>query len=190
MAHAESLPDDVLRAVAEQIGTLLPGVFAADSLPVGRVRIGETFEVWVLEPDAITEATNQLRRLATPTGRWHHQVSLDGVMRSFARSTPLGVKADSWRVTEVFESELARKIDDAIDWVDRNITDDPLVHLLIIPAYQTQAFWLLRDAGDDQVLVLDRPPEFTHLHTDRLLSQGEFLKALRSEQHIIGRLRS
>jgi hypothetical protein len=192
MAHAENFPDAAADEVVKQIGALLPGQFIANPPAEGEVTLSETFEVWILDGNAVTQPTDSLRQLARPTGYRHHQVFIKGAAKLFARSTPPDAATGRWRVTEVFESELAGKIDEAIDLIDsmdRDDIDDPLVRLLIAPTYQTHAFWLLSDTKDDQVLVLSRPPEFTSLRTDQLLSQGEFLEALRGEQHIIGRLR-
>jgi hypothetical protein len=191
MAHAEALPEEVLDKVLEQVGVLLRGAFDSEQLSGAEVGLGETFDVWVLEADAVIRPTDDLRLLANPTGRWHHQVSVNGVVEAFARSVPLGATPDSWRVVEVFKSPLASKIDKAIVRVDDlHIVGDPLARLLIVPAYQVHAFWLLNDKNVEQVLVIDRPEQFIHLHADQLLSYHEFLEALRREQHIIGRIRS
>lgn len=199
MAHAISLPDEVEDEVVKQIGELLPGQFIANPPAEGDVTLGETFEVWMIEGDTSKWHTAYLRELARPTGYLHHQVYVRGNAMLYARSTPLSTAPGSWRVTEVFESELAEDIDkaiDAIDEIESDGADDSLVRLLVIPTYQTHALWLLRDSGDDQVFVLNRPPEFTSLSvfnslsSDRLPNQGEFLEALHSVQPIIGKLRS
>jgi|SRR6185436_17036475 len=189
MAHAESLPNDVLEAVAEQIGAILPGVADSADLRDAQVTMGETFELWALGADAITQPINDLNQLATQTGRWHHQVAYRGEIGSFARSAPLGAEPSSWRVAEFFESPLAKKIDEAINWIDQNTDMDPLVRLLVVPAYQLHAFWLL-DAENVQVFVIDCPSQFTYLRSGYLFSQDEFLQSLRQEHHIIGRYRS
>lgn len=192
MAHTLSLPDDAEDEIVKQIGELLPGQFMANPPAEGDVTLGETFEVWMLEGDAVRWHAASLRDLARPMSRLHHQVYVREKAKLYARSTPLAAEPGSWRVTEVFESELAGNIDKAIetiDEIDSDRADDSLVHLLVVPTYQTYAFWLLRDSWNDGVLVLDHPPEFTSLSRDRLLSQGEFLEALRGERPIIGRIR-
>jgi hypothetical protein len=190
MAHAESLSDDVLNVVAEQIGAMLPGVYDKEQLSGAGVEIGETFEVWVLGLDAVTQPLNDLKLSAHPRGLWH-QVRLNGQPQIFARSILLGVRPSSWRVVEVFQSTLAEKIDEAITWVDLNVPDDLLTRLLVVPAYQVHAFWLLPDQGPGQVLVIDSSARLARLQSPkRLLSETEFLEALCSERPIIGRSRS
>lgn len=191
MAHTESLQDKVLDVIAKQIVTLLPAIFSPEELFEAELGLGETFDVWVLEADAVIRSTDDLRELANPTGRLHHQVFINGVIETFARSIPLGATPDSWQVVEVFKSPLARKIDEAIRQVDDLYIDgDPLTRLLVVPAYQVNAFWLLNHESVEKVFVLDRPEKFTNLPTNQLLSYKEFLDALRKEQHIIGRVRS
>lgn len=195
MAHAEGLADDVLKEVARQIGAMVSGVIGPDKLAEARLTMDKTpFEIWMLGADALLQPTVDLRLLASPTGRWHHQVALDEKVIAFARSMPLGAQPSSWRVQEFFVSELAGKIASAARWVDdeNNVAGDPLVRLLDVPAYMVHAFWLLRDEGEgeEEVFVIDCPKSFTHLSTDRLLSQFEFIEALRREQHIIGRILS
>ena len=98
---------------------------------------------------------------------------------------PLGPDAGSWAVRELFQSEIARKIDDVIDWIDPNVKGDPLVRLLIVPAYQLHAFWL-KEGEASQVVVVDMPNGFTRLQYGKLYTSKEFLEALAQEQHIIG----
>lgn len=191
MEHAEGLPDNVKEVIAKQIGMLLPRIFDPELLSQAEVKLRETFEVWVLEADAVIQSTDDLSLLARPIGRWHHQVSIDSEVKSFARSTPLGATPESWRVVEVFQSPLAEKIDDALRRIDDlKLGDEWLARLLVVPAYQVHAFWLLNSEDVEKIFVIDHPAQFTHLLTDRLLSYDEFLVALRREQHIIGRLRS
>ena len=191
MARAESLSDDVLSVVAEQIGAMLPGVYYKEQLSGVDVEIGETFEVWVLGLDAITQPLNELKLLANPRGLWH-QVRIEGLAQVFARSILLGAQPSSCRVVEVFQSKLAGKIDEAIKWIDdKKFPDDWLTRLLIVPAYQVHAFWLLPDEGAGQILVVDTPAQSAFIQpAERLPSEKEFLDALRSERPIIGKSRS
>ena len=98
---------------------------------------------------------------------------------------PLGPEASNWSVREMFESEIARKIDDAIEWVDQNVKGDPLVRLLVVPAYHLHAFWL-KEGNASQVLVVHMPQGFAKLQTGKLYGSKDFLEALAQEQHIVG----
>ena len=186
------LTGGVLDVVAAQINALLRGVFNPDRLAGAQIAMGLTLEVWVLEADAtIIQPTDDLKQLARPAACWHHQVVINGVTESYARSTPFGAEPKSWRVVEIFESQLAERIDRAMGWVIENVPDDPLVRLLIVPAYELHAFWLITEAEVEQVFVIDCPAQFTNLRSDQLFeSQNRFLEALRREPHIVGRIRS
>lgn len=184
MAHTDALPNDVLDAVAAHIGAEAGGSFGAGVLQK-KMELMESFAVWSLGADAVTKSGVDLSQLAQQTGRWHHQINIDGKAEAFARSMSLGPDAASWSVREMFESEIAKKIDDAIEWVDQNVEGDPLVRLLVIPAYHVHAFWL-KEGDASQVLVVDMPQGFTQLQSGTLYSSAEFLEALAKEQHIVG----
>ena len=185
MAHADTLPNDVIDTVAAQIGAGAAMSLGAAVLQKKSVELTESFAVWALGADAVPKSGTDLTQLARQTGRWHHQIKLDGKAESFARSMPLGPNAANWSVREMFESEIAKKIDDGIEWVDRNVKGDPLVRLLIVPAYHVHAFWL-KEGDASQVLVVDMPQGFTKLQTGKLYTAKEFLEALAQEQHIVG----
>jgi hypothetical protein len=185
MAHSDVLPDDVIDNLAAQIGSEAGRTLGAAILQRKTIEMTESFSIWALGADLVTKVDVDLSQLARQTGRWHHQIKVDGKAESFARSMPLGPSATDWSVRELFESEISQKIDDAIDWIDQNVQGDPLVRLLIIPAYHLHAFWLL-DGTLSQVLVVDMPPSFTKLQYGRLYSSREFLETLSQEQHIIG----
>lgn len=138
-----------------------------------------------LRADAVAKTDLDISQLARQTGRWHHQIKIDGKAESFARSVPLGPDAANWSVRELFQSEVAQKIDEAIDWIDSNVTGDPLVRLLIVPAYHLHAFWL-KEGDASRVLVVDMPASFTRPQYNKLYTSKEFLEALTEEQHVIG----
>lgn len=112
----------------------------------------ETFCVYSLRFDRIEEGLQtgaDLVQLAEPTGRWHHQVMCGGWTVGFARS--LSESAASFNVCQLYVSDLAKHIDDAVTWIDAfekqnpaYAASAPVVRLLFIPSYQTHAFWLVR----------------------------------------------
>lgn len=197
MAHSDPLPDEVAKYLASQIAVVsrdLPtatprparrkGVAAVAGPPPNR-ELTESFAIWTLRDEAVTKPNTNLTELAHETGRWHHQVKVAGVPASFARSTPLGPAPDHWRVNAFFDSPIARKIDQAITWIDENVKNDPLVRLLVAPSYHLHAFWLVKD-GVNTVVVADMPPNFKALRYEKPYSSEEFLLALSQEQHITG----
>jgi hypothetical protein len=58
--------------------------------------------------------------------------------------------------------------------------DDPLVRLLICPAFYVHAFWLV-GKGTSHILVVDMPNQFTHLKYTTLYPPREFLENLARE---------
>lgn len=189
MAHSDTLPIDTAKAIASQVGQRLasvatPARLAAPAGPPGP-DLGETFSVWVLGLDAVTRSHEDISKLAVQTGRWHHQIRYGGRPQAFARSVPTGPKPDDWAVTQLFESRVAERIDEAVDWVDQNVQGDPLVRLLIMPAYYLHAFWLV-EPDQSQLLVVDMPDGYTRLKYKTLYDPKIFLDHLAQEQHAQG----
>ncbi len=185
MAHADTLPIDVLDAVASKVAAPLAefGAVARQAQPTAE--LGETFSVWSLAPTAILTPDADFATLVTQTGRWHHQIKVSGKAAAFARSTPLGADASNWDVTQLFQSDISEKIDKAVDWVDSNAKGDPVVRLLIAPSYYLHAFWL-SDGKDNQVYVIDAPASFSHVQPSALYSAKEFLEKLAKEEPASG----
>src|SRR6266581_4621952 len=111
MAHADSLSEQILDVLAGQIGPCLGQVMGATLRGAKKAELTETFPVWMLGLDSLAQGSDDLGKLATQTGRWHHQIKTDGRPDAFARSQPLGADPSSWKITAVFQSELAQKIE-------------------------------------------------------------------------------
>src|SRR5947209_6723173 len=99
MAHSDMLPSDVIDTVAAQIGAEA-GKSLGAAMVQKAMELTESFSVWSLGADAVTKSNLDLAQLARQTGKWHHQIKLDGKAKSFARSVPLGPDAESWKVQE------------------------------------------------------------------------------------------
>lgn len=190
MAHAANLTQSVLNVVTAQVDALLRGVFDPARFSQAQIEIVLTFETLMLEADAIIQPTDDIEQLVSPAVYWHHQVAINGETEFYARSKPEGADPESWRVVELFESQLAEKISQSMRWVNDNVGGDPLVRLLIVPVYQLHAFWLITEIEEEQVFVIDCPPQLINLQPEQLLSEKGFLEALRREPHIVGRIRS
>jgi hypothetical protein len=185
MAHADALPADVLDALATKVAVPLAesGIVAQQAQPAAE--LSETFSVWALTPTAILTPDSDFHKLVTQTGRWHHQIKVRGKAAAFARSMPLGSDAESWDVTQLFQSDIPEKIDRAVDWVDSNVQGDPVVRLLVAPSYYLHAFWL-SEGKSDQVYVIDVPASFIQVHPATLYSASAFLQKLAQEQPASG----
>lgn len=181
MAHTDTLPNDVLDAVASKVGAPLAEFGAVATQGQAAAELGETFSVWSLAPTAILTPDADFQKLVAQTGRWHHQIKISGKAAAFARSTPLGADANSWDLTQLFQSDISEKIDKAVDWVDHSIKGDPVVRLLIAPSYYLHAFWL-SEGNKSQIYVIDVPTSLTHVQAGTLYSTKDFLEKLAQEQ--------
>lgn len=183
MAHADSLPDNILDTILEEVSNFLNATrdFFKGDIPT---EMGETFSVWILDADKIEPTTTDLTRLARPLNRWHHQLKFGKKAVMFARSMPLEMKPSNWTVQELAESPIPDRIDRAIDWIDTYTENDPLVRILVVPAYHIYAFWLI-DGDKSQLLMVDLPPNFTNLRTDRLYSSQNFFSGLFQEHPVM-----
>ena len=198
MAHSDNVPDKALKAVASLIGEVIGDVLqqshllsaTGESSLTLAADLGETFAVYRLDPGSVSqfrETGSDLLQLAKPTGRWHHQIVVDGRGEAFARSTAARKDNSSASLRGLFVSPLAARIDNAIRWINDNAGGDPLVRLLIAPAYQIHAFWLVYEGRPaSKVFIVKAPSRFARLKRDRLLKSSEFLKALSTKGHHTG----
>lgn len=186
MAHSDPLPDDVLVNIADEISTRL-------SAPTGVMErradsgfsLGEHFAVWMLRLEDLSKITSDLSERAMQTGYWHHQIRHDQETSLYARTRPLGPNAADWSIEEIGSSEIASHIDQAITWIDDNSAGDPTVRLLIVPAFYLHAFWLV-EQGKSEVLIVDRPEQYSDLEYCHLYGSEEFLDILKHQQHASG----
>jgi hypothetical protein len=149
--------------------------------------MGDSFPVYALDALMLLRATDDLRELARPTGRWHHQIKYSGRTRAYARSAPSGAGAGRWLVREVMESDLAEKIDLSFKWLRSVLADDYQARLLTVPTYQVEAFWVINErTADQKVVIIDSPPYMKSFTVDILYSSREFIQSLRSERTVIG----
>ena len=181
MAYAASLPDAVLDGVARQLGGMLETLDPAMvEVPVG---LAETFPVWLLNRPNDGET---LHELATPTTQWHHQIrTAAGRPVAFARSTHPAADGDDDAAPALVRSDIATRLDDAIAWIDQHVPEPAEVRLLVAPAYQLHAFWLVRD-GDSRVVVSDFPEGSLELRPGQIYPEQAFLAALRTAEPITG----
>ncbi|MEM7725858.1 MAG: hypothetical protein AAF208_05730 [Cyanobacteria bacterium P01_A01_bin.45] len=189
MTEFRSLPEDVVDEIVKQIGLGLENLRPIPTLGgASELKLFETVDIWSLRSDLLLESTNDLTILAKPTGRWHHQIKINGVPTSYARSVANGPSALDWHVVGVFESPIATKIDDAINWIDGNISGDYVVRLLTVPCYQIQAFWLVNNDNSQpqQIVLISAPAEYSTLDYERAYAVDEFLDVLRTVNNIQG----
>lgn len=190
MATFKTLPDDVVAHLQTKVGLSLPRTI--DALGVAgasRLTLNENVDVWQLSANLVPESTNDLNLVAKPTGEWHLQVKAEDIPIAYARSSPIGFDPTDWLVDGVFQSDLAQKIDEAVDWIDANVQNDNiLVRLLVAPAYQLHAFWLIdQDEPNQQtIVIIDAPDEYLFQKPPTTYSPQQFLDNLRSVRHVEG----
>jgi hypothetical protein len=185
VAHAPSLPRDVLLSIARQAGERLS--LAMLGLPAGStLAIGESFPDFMLSPTAVSTPDAPFGGLVTDTGAWHHQIRHGASSVAFCRSRPNDASAGDHRVVSVIRNAaVACRIDAAIQWIDRNVPGDPLVRLLHVPAYHVLAFWL-HYPDRDAVVIANKPSKYDRLSLEHVYPAGDFLRALAQEESIRG----
>jgi hypothetical protein len=190
MATFKTLPDDVVAHLQTKVGLSLPRTI--DTLgfaDTSKMTLNENVDVWQLPANLVTEPTNDLNFLAKPTGEWHLQVRSDDIPIAYARSSPIGFAPTDWLVDGVFQSDLAQKIDEVMTWIDANLQNENiLVRLLVAPAYQLHAFWLIdQDEPSQQtIVIIDAPDEYLFRKSPETYSPQQFLDTLRSVRHVEG----
>lgn len=144
----------------------------------------ESLQLWMLDTYRLAQqgGDGDIRVLSYFTGRWHHQIRLPSGGMAYARSMAIEVNEvkSNWSVRELYEGGLARKIDAVLDIVDRQFSDDFVVRLLSIRAYQINALWILNEhTGDQSVLVVTTARGPNALQTGVVYSSRDFLNVLR-----------
>jgi hypothetical protein len=204
MAETNAPPVEVLDEVAQQIRKRL--VVADDNHNVifsfktlnergspatSTLDMGETFELWTLSPAAVDKFEAEggdLAKLATRTGRFHHQITLDNGAAAFARS---GYSAEDEGngplvVDEIYVSQRAVDLNEAIKVANLEFPEDTfLARLLSASAYQLEAIWFvnLDDAiskveTGGELLIVTSPSDYTSLAPLQRINAHDFLKAL------------
>lgn len=204
MARAESLPTEISDSLPQRIGSrisqivsggttdqMFPNLGSAFDLATTgdkQPQVAESFPVWVLDVVITDETPTDLRAIARPLGRWHHQIVLPTGTMAFARSaqTQTSHGAGEWKLRELVEGPLADSIDAAITGIDRAFPDDYVVRLLSIPTYMITAFWILNEETGDQKIIILSPPELVTQLGGDAIDLPAFLNALRSLPRVVG----
>ena len=151
-----------------------------------------TLELWRLTPAAVDkfkEEGGDLAKLATPSGRLHHQVKLDGDATAFARSGySSGEEGERWLVDEIYVSPLAVQLKEVYESSKKLFPgDDFLARLLTAPAYKVEALWFVNRADAEKgvetggdLLIVDAPGGQARLEPHQRISSTEFLEILRN----------
>jgi hypothetical protein len=177
MPHVDELPNGVLEVVVTQLSAKLDPL--ASSVPLkADVQIVASLQVWTLSSASVQAGGQALDDLATDTGTWHHQLTVDGKPLLFARSRSADTP-EEWTVELVVASPLADELDAAMRWLDETVQDDALGRLLTAPAYGIHALWLVRHHDvPDRVLIVEAARALADLTERRLHDGAELLDRL------------
>lgn len=187
MAHAERLSPAALAEIERQLGSRQGRDGCVRPPHAPPTHLGESFPLWTLPLAAIDQRARSVREKARTTAIWHHQLRSGDRPSHYARSrTRDGTQYNE--VIELVRSGLAGAIDQAVDWIDDNVGEGPVVRLLHIPAYLTTVFWL-EDERQDLFLLIDAPARYRDaLGEPELIAAGDFLGRLIRLPHIRGAL--
>ncbi|MDR3469923.1 MAG: hypothetical protein P4M07_28675 [Xanthobacteraceae bacterium] len=164
--------------MAKRLSETAAGVLAQG----GTVEIAESFEVWFLGRSSTMRIGASLAQLAHRTGYWYHQLRLNGKAQEYALSQPHGPGVRDWEVHAVMASPLPARVDAAISWIDRqDISGDPLVRMLSVPAYHITAFWLV-GGKEDRIVPIERSEWLEQLKTEAIYGEREFIRMLAPER--------
>lgn len=182
MLVKENLPEARLETISKQITGMLAGLLDKRASQPNSMQLRESFAIWTLNLRDLTDNPPKDAGLpALETGYWHHQILFDGKPKAHARSEVFPKRPA--RVREVAISPLAKKIDDAIEFVEspeRDWASSDVVHvqLLALPSLLIYTFRLVEPK---KVYLIDAFPEFISLKQGRLFDEGSFLASLYSD---------
>ncbi len=198
MPRFAKLAEKSAKVIAEKIGqdlqALLPEAHEFMGAPT-EFAFDPTFEEWVLPGKRIVGSReNDLGSMAQPTGRCVHNIKAGrrgepgflGEPVAYARSAPYGIDAESWSVVEVTRSDVAKRLNAAVEWTRQNLPAESEVRFLVVPVYQLFALWILSDTNDQSVLIVAAPPEYGDSEGFRLYDVDGFLEVLRSLPRSMG----
>lgn len=186
MAVDENNRDDFIPDLREQLGRILPGLCLDLKETPKKTELGESFDVWEIDISKLRQSLKSGTFPALPTHYQHHQILFDGRARASALSEKL--PSGSQKVFKVGVSDVAMRIDQAIDRLDSDVGDASSVVLLKARACWVYAFWLLER---HQVYLVSVPSRFTQLseqlQAGKYLQEMDFIGALYDEiKQVVG----
>lgn len=180
MVVNEANRDEFVHDITEQLGRILPGLYLELKETPEKTELGESFDVWEIDTRELRQSLHSGAFPALATQYQHHQILLDGQARASALSEKL--PSGSQKVFKVGVSDVAQRIDQAIERLDLDVEDDSRVVLLKARACRVYAFWLL---DRRQILLVSVPSRFTQLseqlQAGNYLHEMDFIGALHDE---------
>jgi hypothetical protein len=185
MTGKEELPREARKSISEQIERLLSGVLKQQSPAPKSVELGESFSIWTLDVGNLDERSLSASAFhPRRTGLWHHQIFFDGEPKGWAESEMRS--GQPVRVLEVSLGPIAKKIDDAIDWIEKHevdwaVSNSSTVRFLAIKQLLIYTFWLFEPR---KIYLIDIFPEFQRLTPGRLVDEDSFVALLAEDLRV------
>lgn len=185
MVNSPQLSAEVLQSIAAQISErtsskselVAPGAIAG---------LGESLRVSILTQEQINEGSGPLAERILETGQWHHQIYVNDVATSFARSVEaFDSPGTPSEVVEVADADIANDIRRTIEWIDKNVDMEAEAEVLIAPSHFLTCLWL-HGPGIDAVVVSSAPKELRGVVPNELISGEDLLSVLASVPAIEG----
>lgn len=207
MAYAKQLTADAEGKLTGRIGGLFERHDVGDS-DQAPPELAESFGIFSLTTPGIKKATQEgigLAEVIQGTGRWHHQILAGGKPVGFATSIEPSGKQEDWSVQSAFVSELAAKIEDAVQQIDAQWPEDTTeVRFVVVPAYHLHFFLIeskektkskkttgkkplsKKPAGKSEVFVIDSPFSSPGPEQGKLYEEHRFLESLQAVPRVRG----
>jgi len=176
MAQLDNFKKRERTSVANQIaafGTRLATAARLSNIPV---HLAETFEVWKLQPKALTGRGQRLAKVARFTGYWQHVIRHGGEPEEIAWSARENATG-KWKVHSIGTTVLARNLGEAIKYLDENDHSDALVRILLVPVFGLHALWLFFKE-EDRVVLFEAMRPVPGLTLKKIYSGKDFLSAI------------
>ncbi|MFN6572037.1 hypothetical protein [Dendronalium sp. ChiSLP03b] len=166
------------------------------------IKISENFKIWITQPveelisfftsnkkstntynkflkKSANENTDSIfKKFVKETGNLHFQIKFRGEAIAFAR-VHVGESENDSYLTELFVSDLARKIDESINHLRDQIGNFGFpVHLVIVPQLHTYTFCFKNLEQDALVYIIDSDKSYENAHPlyrNKLLSLDNFI---------------
>ena len=188
MARTKQLDRRHVESLRADIGAFI-NTHPNPAMKRGATFLGESFEVWTLNLGEILSQRSpdiDFTRALVNTGSWLHQISQNGVPAGYAISGPATSFAGGWSLRGVFASDLAKKIAQAIETIDRLRPKDEIeAHYFTIPSHKLICFYL-RGYSSEEVFVVRSMNSLAGPREREFYTPHEFVRLLSLSKPVHG----
>ena len=213
MLQSDHFPPKHLKKLTRQVNNWLGDMIQSDQLRLNYPRnsksatinasfeLGENFLMACLSDKEIFDDKSldrDLGDLVKLTGRRHHQLKHQLIRGKRAFAYARTVVARNETLCQLFATNLAPKIQDAIRWLDRHEKDEFAegtwrVRLVTVPTFHTHAFLIQQlengkvvSTGESKILVIKTTEWMDELSYEQLFTTENFLQAFKKQTPILG----